>query len=120
MPTITLTFPNAINTSVQIGDTAYYTLAPSTVGGFKTSSQSDIVEIGAITSINNTTNVIICNTTLAYADRPTTSSFILFSKNNKANLSTVLGYYGEIKFKNSSTIKSELFSVGTDMFVSSK
>ena len=58
MPTITLTFPNSINTSVQVGDIA--------------------------------------------------------------NLSTVLGYYGEVKFKNSSTIKSELFSIGTDMFVSSK
>ena len=120
MPTITLTFPNSINTSVQVGDIAYYTLSPSTSGGFSTSSQSDIVEIGAITSINNTTNVIVCDTTLPYPQQPTTSSFILFSKNNEANLSTVLGYYGEVKFKNSSTIKSELFSVGIDMFESSK
>ncbi len=120
MPTITLTFPNSINTSVQVGDIAYYTLSPLTSGGFSTSSQSDIVEIGAITSINNTTNVIVCDTTLPYPQQPTTSSFILFSKNNEANLSTVLGYYGEVKFKNSSTIKSELFSIGTDMFVSSK
>jgi len=120
MPTITLTFPNSINTSVQVGDIAYYTLSPSTSGGFSTSSQSDIVEIGAITSINNTTNVIVCDTTLPYPQQPTTSSFILFSKNNEANLSTVLGYYGEVKFKNSSTIKSELFSVGSDYFESSK
>ena len=120
MPTITLTFPNSINTSVQVGVISYYTLSPSTSGGFSTSSQSDIVEIGAITSINNTTNVIVCDTTLPYPQQPTTSSFILFSKNNEANLSTVLGYYGEVKFKNSSTIKSELFSIGTDMFVSSK
>ena len=120
MAVITLTFANKINTSVQVGDTAYYTLAPSTSGSFKTSNQSDIVEIGTITAINNTTNVITCSTTLAYADRPTTSSFILFSKNNEVNLSAVLGYYGEVKFKNSSTIKSELFSIGTDMFVSSK
>ena len=120
MAVITLTFTNKINTSVQVGDTAYYTLAPSTSGGFKTSNQSDIVEIGAITAINNSTNVITCSTTLAYADRPTTSSFILFGKNNEVNLSTVLGYYGEVKFKNSSTVKSELFSIGTDMFISSK
>ena len=120
MPTITLAFTNAINTSVQIGDTAYYTLAPSTVGGFQTSTQGNIVEIGSVTSINNTTNTIVCDTTLPYADRPTTSSFILFSKDNKVNLSTVLGYYGELKLKNDSTIKSELFSVGTDMFISSK
>ena len=120
MATITLAFSNAINTSVQVGDTAYYTLAPSTVGGFSTSTQGNIVEIGAITSINNTTNTLICNTTLAYADRPTTSSFILFSKDNKVNLSTVLGYYGELKLKNDSTIKSELFSIGTDTFISSK
>tara|TARA_R100001163_G_scaffold56444_1_gene44156 strand:+ start:2457 stop:2819 length:363 start_codon:yes stop_codon:yes gene_type:complete len=120
MAVITLTFANPINSSVCVGDTAYYTLSPSTSGGFSTSTQSDIVEIGEITAINNTTNVITCSTTLPYAQQPTTSSFILFSKNNKANLSTVLGYYGEAKFKNSSTIKSELFTISSDMFISSK
>mgnify|MGYP001215041957 FL=1 len=120
MPTITLTFTNPINSSVCVGDTAYYTLLPTTTGGFQTSTQSDIVEIGSITSINNTTNQIVCDTNLTFSQQPTTNSFILFSKNNKANLSTVLGYFGETKFKNSSTIKSELFSIGTDMFVSSK
>ena len=120
MPTITLAFTNAINTSVQIGDTAYYTLAPSTVGGFQTSTQSNIVEIGSVTSINNTTNTIVCDTTLPYADRPTTSSFILFSKDNKANMSSILGYYASVEYRNSSQIKSELFNVGTDFFESSK
>jgi len=120
MAIITLTFANSINASVQVGDIAYYTLSPSSSGGFSTSSQSDIVEIGNITAINNTTNVITCDTSLFFSQRPTTSSFILFSKNNKINLSTVLGYYGEAKFRNSSTIKSELFAVSSDMFISSK
>jgi len=120
MANLTLVFANSINTSVQVGDIAYYNLAPSTVGGFKTSTQSEIVEIGVITSINNATNTIVCTTSISYANKPTTSSFILFGKNNKVNLSTVLGYYGELKLKNSSTVKSELFSVGSDMFMSSK
>tara|TARA_R110000744_G_scaffold348396_2_gene453992 strand:+ start:294 stop:656 length:363 start_codon:yes stop_codon:yes gene_type:complete len=120
MPNLTLTFSNPLNASIQIGDIAYYTLAPSTVGGFQTSTQAEIVEIGAVNSINNNTNTIICTTTLLNNGQPTTSSYIFFSKNNKVNLSTVLGYYGELKFKNDSTAKSELFSVGSDMFISSK
>jgi len=120
MANLTLVFAQPLNSSITVGDTAYFTLAPSTVGGFKTSTQSEITEIGPIASINNATKTIVCTTSLSFANKPTTSSFILFGKNNKVNLSTVLGYFGEIKLKNSSTIKSELFSVGTDMFISSK
>jgi hypothetical protein len=41
-------------------------------------------------------------------------------KDNKANLSSLLGYYAEVKFKNTSTTDAELFSVGMDIFESSK
>ena len=46
--------------------------------------------------------------------------FILFSKDNKANLSSVLGYYADVKMVNNSTAEAELFSVGVDYFESSK
>ena len=51
---------------------------------------------------------------------PTTSNFIMFSKDNSANLSSLLGYYADIKFVNKSTDKAEIFSVGCDVFESSK
>jgi hypothetical protein len=44
----------------------------------------------------------------------------MFSKDNKANLSSLLGYYAEVEFKNNSTDEAELFSIGSEVFESSK
>ena len=47
--------------------------------------------------------------------------FILFSKNNKANLSSPLGYFASVKLVNDdTTAAAELFSIATEMFESSK
>tara|TARA_R110002012_G_scaffold298383_1_gene496753 strand:- start:87 stop:431 length:345 start_codon:yes stop_codon:yes gene_type:complete len=114
MPTI-ITFTDPLNVSLQIGDTAYY-VPTGNSGGFKINSSS-VVEIGVITAINQTTNVITIQNQI---NNPPSGAFILFSKDNKANLSSALGYFAEVKFQNSSTITSELFSVGMDIFESSK
>ena len=45
---------------------------------------------------------------------------ILFSKDNKANLSSIDGYYAEVKMKNDDTVASELYAVGSEIFESSK
>lgn len=123
MPQITLTFPTTVNLneSCQVGDTAYYS-PTTTVAGFKTSAQSAIVEIGKILSITLTNDkwILVCNTTLGSNQLPTSSDFISFSKDNTVNLTSILGYYAEVKFVNSSSIKSELYSVGSDYFESSK
>ena len=116
--TITLTFANTLNTSVQIGDTAYYLDSQIASGGFNTGLHTDIVEIGIITAINQGTNTITVGNAIIGSVSGT--PFILFSKDNKANLSSILGYYAEVKFKNTSTTTSELFSVGVDTFESSK
>ena len=50
----------------------------------------------------------------------TQGSYIMFSKDNKANMSSLLGYYASVEFRNSSQVKSELFNVGADFFESSK
>ena len=47
-------------------------------------------------------------------------SYIMFSKDNKANMSSILGYYASVEYRNSSQVKSELFDVGVDFFESSK
>ena len=44
----------------------------------------------------------------------------MFSKDNKVNLSTLLGYYAEIEIVNNSKEEAELFSIASDVFVSSK
>ncbi len=108
MGSITINFANNIQDSVQVGDTAYYTNDPNGV---------DIVQIGKITAVGNTAiDVTIPNDVV----RPTTASFILFSKTNKANTSALKGYYMETTLNNDSTGKIELFSVGSEIFISSK
>ena len=126
MATVTLTFANKINESAQVGDTTYY-VTTSSQGGFTTSLNSSTptteniyVKIGTIKSINITRLIMVCNTDLTTSQIPTTSHFIFFSKDNIANMSTALGYYAEVKLRNNSTTEAELFSIGCDMFESSK
>lgn len=108
MASITLTFPNPINVSVQIGDTAYYT---NDLNG------TTIVLIGNITAI---TMYSITVDILPTAVRPTLSSFILFSKNNLTNINAVVGYYAEVQLRNDTTKIAEMYSVASEVFESSK
>ena len=118
MATITLTFDNTLNTSVQVGDTVYR-CTTTDLGGFSTSAQSAIIEVGAITSINYITNVIVCDI-LETSAVPGASDFYLFSKDNKVNMTSPLGYFAKAKFENNSTSKSEMFTAACDIFESSK
>ena len=120
MPDLTLTFPTKLNVSVAVGDTAYYVATQDSAdsSGF-TINNGDTVEIGEITSVDFPSNTIIVDTTLA-SGIVTISHFIFFSKNNAASLSSILGYYAEVKMTNTSTTEAELYQVGVDTFVSSK
>ena len=147
MPLVQLQFPNPLNTSVQIGDVAYFTnpfelggphpvtgatptMWSSTITPHKTSEQGDIIKIGeiiAITSWNGTMSIITCdmeqilyNAYFALIRITDPKSFIMFSKDNKVNLSSAAGYYASVTFKNDSKDKAELFNVGADVFESSK
>lgn len=124
MPDITLTFSHDINTSVQVGDTIYYCPKTSS-GGFNiqdTTSQKDVYEVGPIKSISRgSTSTIVCNpSTVTGTTNPTSGSFILFSKDNKVNMRSPLGYYAQVKFVNNSSVKSEMFATACDVFESSK
>jgi hypothetical protein len=120
MPAIILTFTNPLNTSVQVGDVAYYANT-SLVGVHHQQNLSGVISLGPITNIvqwNGVNSFITCNS--PGPPYPVQGSFIMFSKDNKANMSSILGYYAEIEFKNNSKTEAELFSVGTEVFESSK
>ena len=128
MASISITFPDPLNVSLQIGDIAYY-VPTNTKGGFSTSQQSsstdeeNIVKIGAVSAINQATNSItIATNTLQSHQLPSAEGnhFIFFSKDNKANQSSMLGYYASVKFINNSTTEAELFSIGCVIGQSSK
>ena len=117
---LTLTFSAPLNSSCQVGDTAYY-VDTTTDGGF-TKNSTDIKEIGQIRQINNaqsSTPAIICDTVLPGALNSTTK-FILFSKDNRKNLTSITGYYAEVEMKNDSQEYAEIFTVGSEIFESSK
>ena len=110
MDQITLTFSNPIQVSVQVGDILYYTNDPM---------GTTVVKIGDAVSINYGANTIVCNIE-PQTVRPTSTSFILFTKDNKVNTSGLVGYFAEVELRNDSLNKAELFSVGSEIFESSK
>ena len=71
-PLITITFPNTMNVSVQVGDTAYYLDNVTSLGSgslfpghiptaHNHSNYNNIIQIGDIVSIDQATNSITCN-----------------------------------------------------------
>lgn len=123
MAIATLTFSSPINVSCQVGDTVYYVNTTSS-GGFTTNDTNSVVEIGDIREIQNPTGatpIIKAHTNLGNAEATLSDKFILFSKNNKANLNSPIGYFASLKMTNNDTSNaSELFSVATEIFSSSK
>ena len=115
---ITLTFPFLLNVSLQIYDTLYYL-----------ATNDEIVEIGEVTSITVTeadpaSNVLAETVVVAQipvnVTPPTNSSYIFFTKDAQGNTSNLKGYYAEAQFRNNDTKECELFSVGSEIFESSK
>jgi len=121
MPLLIFEFEQEINVSAQVGDTAYY--VPTTTSAQFQVNSNDIVEIGEIHAFVWDGDKIIgfsCVTTLPVNMYPTSSDYIFFSKDNKANQSNVLGYYAKVQLKNNSLDEAEIYSVGVDVFDSSK
>ena len=122
MPNITVTFSFDLNESVQLGDTLHYVNPTNDTlqGGDVIPFNNDgIIQVGAITTVNYATNTIVADIQNSTA-LPTGTSFFLFSKDNRANMASLLGYYAEVEFTNNSTEKAELFSAGSEIFESSK
>jgi len=136
---ITVTFPNTLNTSIGVGDSAFYT-SSTPIGGFSIAG-SIVFQFGVILSINSTTNTVDILWDGKWDDGapanvnanppttmpvvwvvapPTTNDFIVFAKDNTVNTSSLVGYYAEVEFVNRATDKAELFSVGSEVFESSK
>ncbi len=124
MPDISIQVPRSEYPSLQVGDTAYYS---KIVVKSEFNTSDNFVKIGLVKSINNTTSLpngtetttLTCEID-ADTPNPTENDFIFFSKDNKVNLTSLVGYFASIKFKNNSTSKAELFSIGCEIAESSK
>tara|TARA_R110001583_G_scaffold51320_6_gene160343 strand:+ start:2310 stop:2714 length:405 start_codon:yes stop_codon:yes gene_type:complete len=130
---LSLTFPNPINESIQVGDNVYYTPLTIVALNPSTANTSTVTELGKIIAITPTgPNTIIqvldfltlplappnANPDPAYL--PTVTDFIMFGKDKSVNTTSVIGYYAKVDFVNNSSEKAELFSVGSEIAESSK
>jgi len=115
MPLTTLTFPNDINVSVQVGDIIYYAAADTV--NMHDELTSNITEFGTVSSINGNNIDVLHFPTVP---PPELTDFIMFAKNRSVNMSSLLGYFAEFRISNNSTSKSEMYSLSVDITESSK
>jgi len=127
MALVTLQFTQPLNASCQVGDKAYYVSTSNNLKGATNDflvNNGSITEIGVIVEIadalDTPTLKVRAISTYPGTGSELTDKFIFFSKDNKANLSSPLGYFASVKFKNNSTSEAELHAVGVEMFGSSK
>jgi len=99
------TFNFNLNNDLQIGDNLYYV-----------DSSSNKQDLGKITAINKTNKTI---TIVDGSEVPQASAYMFYSKDAKFNTSGILGYYAETKMTNTSTDFKELYSVGSEVSISS-
>jgi len=121
MPAIQLTFNQVLNSSVQIGDIAY-SVPTNGLDIFNISNMDNVIELGPIETIEIGPPSVI---TVNYPANNVPSNngqtnFIMFSKDNTVNMSSILGYYAEVKLVNKSRSKIELFSISSQIDNSSK
>ena len=113
--------PTPLNVSVQVGDIAWFVSGVNQSTLPSATATGNLTEMGPVTTVGP--NYIIVNLSNALwngPNPPSSGDFIMFAKDNQANMSSLLGYYARIKFQNSSYEQAELFSVGVDYFESSK
>jgi hypothetical protein len=109
------------NISLQIGDQAYFIPNDNISNdNGQTSSTDTPLLLGTISGIGSD-YIVLDSTTYGpyYADLQQ-NDFIMFSKNKIVNNTSMLGYYAEVKLKNSSTAKAELFALSSEVAISSK
>ena len=121
MAIIELRFQGNITPSLQVGDTVYYCVPQqSNKGNITTNKFSDITKLGSCSAIDIAGKSIRVENVPSNIDAPLAGSFIFFSKDNKVNLSSVKGYHATVTFRNNSTEKSKMFSIGLEAVESSK
>ena len=112
MANLTMTFSNPLPDGIQVGDIAWYLDVDAVPAPTE-------VEMGPIIAI--TSNPVSITIDLAAGvPGPTPSDFIFYVEDPIGHLGQLKGYYAEAQFRNDSTSYAELFSVGSEIFESSK
>ena len=126
MITITLNITN-LNDSLQVGDIVYAANTASQVGSndqqaapFGNINTQNVVGIlRRITTTGNTVILDVDETVFIGSVPPTVGQFLMFSKWNQTD-GDLIGYFAQANFVNNSKEKAEMFSVGSEITISSK
>ena len=129
---ITLQFINNVdNDSLQVGDMIYFQ-TPTPLGGFDQQLNAPIF-VGPVVDIFNAVGVSISSQDWnppmfsMEVDNinpggtiPSVNDFIMFNKECSINMSGLVGYFAEVKIKNNSREKAEIFCLSSEITQSSK
>ena len=121
---IKLTFTNPLNQSLQVGDTIWYIDGQdiNQAGGYDVADNNNILKLGIVEELSNQyrAHQVTISNSFTVGTPDLTNAFIMFSKDNSANLTSLTGYYALAKFENNSEEKAELYAVGSEISISSK
>jgi len=126
METWTIQIPRNQYTSLQVGDEVYS--ASNLVFGSGFQQMSTGLRLGDVASINNTTSLddgtetttLVINAFNTSGPSPSINDFVFFVKDSKVNMTSLLGYFAKMQFKNNDRDRAELFAVSTEISESSK
>tara|TARA_R110000796_G_scaffold107482_2_gene218257 strand:- start:282 stop:650 length:369 start_codon:yes stop_codon:yes gene_type:complete len=120
---ITLTFAatTELNTSLQVGDTVWY-VPTNSAGGYNVAPKSSINKLGRVEELSFELLQPQIKVSRYSNQTPSiqNSDFVMFSKDSRANVSSLVGYYAEATLTNNSKDKIELFTVSSEIVASSK
>ena len=113
---IEISIPN--DSQVQPGDQLY----ASTVAVMspRLIINDDLIDLGTITGISGTGITVDKDIIPPSGDTNPENYFILFAKPIQIEESSLKGYYADVVFRNNSSLKTELFSIGAETSASSK
>ncbi len=115
------------NHSLQIGDNIYF-VSNNSLSSYTTSVLPDGTSSSQDSSVNSPTLVgqVSNITSGGYIEidnafsTPASGDFVMFSKNKAVNNTSLIGYFAEVKLRNNSKEKAELFALSSEVVESSK
>ena len=124
MATVLINLNNQrLNVSLQTGDILYFTDTttnpPLNPWVLATGITYQLGPVLGINSIDDFTHIILCSVDPDNVTLPQVNDYLMFAKDNRANMSSVRGYYAEVTFLNDSIEPAELYAVSSDVSESS-
>ena len=124
MATVLINLNNQrLNVSLQTGDILYFTDTttdpPVNPWVLAIGITYQLGPVMAINSIDDFTHEILCSVDPDNVTLPQVNDYLMFAKDNRANMSDVVGYYAEVTFTYNSFDNAELYAVSSDVTESS-